>query len=366
LVNSRNISPSEAQAISLRAAVSKQPLNVVPSTKGGNANAMTGTQKAAALMIFLGANVCSDIFRLLTDNEVEKLATEIAIMQHIDHETVSSIIQEFCDMITSEENSIYGGIEYTSDILNKAFGEDISAEKIARIRNSTETSKPLEITPSSIESLRRITQKEHPQTIAVILSSIPKAVASEILSSMPLELQTDIVYRIANLSEVSPDIINQIEDMLKANLQYQKGPKVGGIDIAADLLGHLDSDQGKRIMSSISNTDSKIADKISELMFTYDDIVTITDNSMQRIIQELEEKDLLMALKASTESIKAKFLKNMSQRRRETTEEDLESIPPVKLKDALAAQRKILAVIKELSQSGTIEVIREKDNEAYI
>jgi flagellar motor switch protein FliG len=202
--------------------------------------------------------------------------------------------------------------------------------------------------------------------MAVILSSVPQAIAAEVLASMPLELQTDVVYRIANLSEVPPDIMRQIEDMLKANLQYQKGPKVGGIDVAADLLSHLDPDLEKSIMGSLSNTDSEMAERIADLMFTYDDIITITDISIQRLIQQLDENDLLMALKASTESIKAKFLNNMSQRRRETTEEDLKDMPPVKLKDALAAQRKILSVVKQLDQSGVIEIIREKDDEDYV
>ncbi|MBM3282710.1 MAG: flagellar motor switch protein FliG [Euryarchaeota archaeon] len=327
---------------------------------------MTGIQKAAALLIILGIEACSEIFKHLTEDEIERITTEIAVMQHINIEDALPVIQEFCDMIQSEKTYIHGGIEYASNLLIKAFGEDISAEKVARIRTRTEPNKSLEITPDSIESLRRIVLKEHPQTIAVILSSIPQDIASEILISIPQELQTEIIHRIANLSEISPDIIYQIENILKSKVQYKKGSEVGGINAAAELLSRVDTNMEKRIMGSLNDMDPDIASRISELMFTYDDIITITDSGIQRLIQELDEKVLLMALKASTETIKAKILNNMSQRRRDTTQEDLESMPPVKLKDALDAQRTILSVIKRLSQSGMIEIMRDKEDEAYI
>jgi len=329
-------------------------------------SSMTGTQKAAALLIILGVEICGEIFKHLDEDEVDRLATEIAIMQRVGPENILPVIQEFCEMMNSEESYIHGGMEYASNALGKAYGEDILAEKVARIRTLAEPGKPLEITPDSIESLRKAVLKEHPQTMAVILSSIPQDVAAEILISIPQDIQTEVIHRIANLSKVPPDIIHQIENIIKAKADYMKGPEVGGANTAAELLSRVDADMEKRIMGSLSDMDPEVAERISSLMFTYDDITTITDAGIQRLIQELDEKDLLMSLKASTETIRAKILKNMSQRRRETTQADLESMAPVKLKDALAAQRKVLSVVKQLMQSGTIEVMRDKDEEDYV
>jgi flagellar motor switch protein FliG len=327
---------------------------------------MGGLQKAATLLIALGADACASVFRILSEEETDQLAAEIAKMQYVDSDTASSIIREFCEMISAEEGAIQGGMTYANEALSKAFGSDDSAGKTDHTRTKAgPTALPVS-TPDSIESLRKMVMNEHPQTIALILSKVSQDAASEILASLSPDMQVEIIYRIANMTAVSPEIVAQIENSLRERTQHRERPGIGGANAAAEILSCMDADVEKQIMETISNTDPQLADRISELMFTYDDIVTITDTGIQRLIQELDEKDLLMALKASTEPIRAKLFKNMSQRRRETIQEDLESMPPVRLKDALAAQRRILTAVKELSKSGMIEMIREEEQEDYV
>jgi flagellar motor switch protein FliG len=303
---------------------------------------------------------------MLSDEETDQLAAEIARMQYVDSDTVSSVIQEFCEMISAEEGTVYGGTIYANEVLSIAFGDTDSADKADPARTHAEPAAPPVATPDSIESLRKMVINEHPQTIALILSKVSQDAAAEILASLSSDMQAEIIYRIANMTAVSPEIVAQIEKSLREKTQHRERPGIGGANAAAEILSCMDADVEKQVMETISNTDPQLADRISELMFTYDDIVMITDTGIQRLIQELDEKDLLMALKASTEPIRAKLFKNMSQRRRETIQEDLESMPPVKLKDAMSAQRRILTVVKELSKSGMIEMIREEEQEDYV
>jgi flagellar motor switch protein FliG len=343
--------------------ISGEPLKL---RKRISAEEMGGLQKAAALLIALGADACASVFRILSDEETDRLAAEIAKMRYVDSDTVSSVIQEFCQMVSAEEGAIHGGMTYANEALSMAFGDADPADKADSNRtHAGPTALPVS-TPDSIESLRKMVINEHPQTIALILSKVSQDAAAEILASLSPDMQAEIIYRIANMTAVSPEIVAQIENSLRERTQHRERPGIGGANAAADILSCMDADVEKQIMETISNTDPQIADRISELMFTYDDIVMITDTGIQRLIQELDEKDLLMALKASTEPIRAKLFKNMSQRRRETIQEDLESMPPIKLKDALAAQRRILAAVKELSKSGMIEMIREEEQEDYI
>jgi flagellar motor switch protein FliG len=168
------------------------------------------------------------------------------------------------------------------------------------------------------------------------------------------------------MTAVSPEVISQIEQALQAKSYGHERVNAGGVRDAAEILNRVDANVEKRIMDSISHMDPELAEGISDLMFTYEDVILITDTGIQMLLQEVDDGDLIMSLRASTDVIKNKFLKNMSERRREMTQEDLDTLPPVRLKDALAAQRRIVTVAKEMSQSGKIEVIREKNEDVFV
>lgn len=326
----------------------------------------TGRHKAAALLITLGSDACAEIFKVLKDEEVEQIAGAIAKMQNVDAETMSNVVEEFRTLAKTAVSGAQGGISYATEVLSKALGAEDSTGTIERISSGMTSLGLLTATPSSTELLLEMIRDEHPQTIALILVHIQEQRAAEILALLPPELQTEVIVRIANMTVVSPEVVEQIEGALRAKSQGHERVKAGGVRNAAEILNRAEVEVEKYVMESISDADPTLAEEISDYMFTYDDISMIRDAGVQKLLPELNENDLLMALRASTDLIKNKFFTNMSERRRESIKEDLETLPPVRLKDALAAQKRILTIAKEMSQTGKIEIVREAEAEVLV
>ena len=327
---------------------------------------MSGRHKAAALMITMGSEACAEIFKILKDEEVEQIAATIARMPRIDSETVSTVVGEFHQRSNKAANEATGGISYATEVLSLALGEADPTGAIERISSGRPSLGLLTASPSSTELLLEMIRDEHPQTVALILVHLQEQRAAELLALLPPELQTEVIFRIANMSAVSPEVIERIEEALRGQSQGNERIKAGGVRNAAEILNRAEVEVEKHVMESISDSDPELAEEISDYMFTYDDIALITDAGVQKLLQDVNENDLLMALRASTELIKTKLLSNMSERRRESIQEDLDNLPPVRLKDALAAQKRILTIAKEMSQSGKIEVIREAEEDVLV
>jgi flagellar motor switch protein FliG len=282
-------------------------------------------------------------------------------MDQVDNTMLAAIIDEFFQAISSGEGSVRGGMSYATELLSKALGAGDTENALRRLREQT-TMRPLDhlmVASGSIDVFLRMIQDEHPQTIALILTHIKEDRAAEMLSALSPEMRVEVIARIADMKAVSPEIISQIEDTLREKSEGQKRVTAGGVKVAAEILNRVDGDVEKQVMESIATSDPELADEISDLMFTYDNIVMITDQGIQTLVQETPENDLVMALKASTDAIKTKFFKNMSERRRQSIQEDLENMPPARLKDVLAAQKRIVALAKGMNQSGKIEIVRE-------
>jgi flagellar motor switch protein FliG len=328
----------------------------------------TGAQKAAGLLIALGADSCSKLLKMMENDEVERLAAEITKIQQLSPESTELIIAEFHEKLMTSAVSSSGGLAYATAVLSKALGTETAMGAMDRIRENASV-RPfdrLTLSSSSNDLLAEIIKDEHPQTIALILSHIKEQRSSRILSSLPLDIQADVIIRIANMKTVSPDIIAQIEDSLCDRSQGHERVSAGGIKSAAGILNRADIEIEKRIMESITKQNPELAGRISDLMFTYDDIISIADMGMQKLLQEIDENDLLMALKASTDDIKNKIFKNMSERRRQSIQDDLETMPPVRLKDVQTAQGRILDTAKEMIQSGVIEIVRDAVQEIFV
>lgn len=329
---------------------------------------LNGIQKVAGFLIALGADPCAKLLKMMESDEVEKIAAEITKIQRLSPEATESIINEFHEKLITSDVSSQGGLAYATAVLSKALGTETAMNAIDRIRESSNV-RPfdeLSLSSSSNDVLLEMIKDEHPQTIALVLSHIKEQRAAQILSAMPVELQAEVIIRIANMKTVSSEIISHIEDSLREKSHGHERVHTGGIKAAAGILNRADIDIEKQIMESIARQDAELAEKISDLMFTYDDIVLITDIGVQKLLQEVDENDLLMALKASTEEIKNKFFKNMSERRRQSIQEDLETMPPVRLRDVQSAQGRILDIAKEMIQSGTIEVVRDTVQEIFV
>ena len=329
---------------------------------------LTGIQKTASLLISLGADTCAEIFKMMENNEIEQLASEITKIQHLSPEATEHIIDEFYDKISTNSVSAQGGLAYATTVLSKALGTENAMNTIERIRENTSI-RPFEdllLSSSSNDTLIEMLKNEHPQTIALILSHLKEQRSAYVLAFLPHELQTDVIIRIANMKTVSPEILSQIEDSLREKSYGNERVRTGGVKSAASILNRADIEVEKQIIESITKRDPKLADKISDLMFTYDNIILINDMGVQKLLHEIDENDLLMALKASTDEIKNKIFINMSERRRQSIQNDLQIMPPVRLKDVRSAQGRILATAKEMIQSGMVEVVRDSVQEVFV
>jgi flagellar motor switch protein FliG len=325
-------------------------------------------QKAATLLIALGADTCAKIFKMMENIEVEQLASEITKIHRLSPEATEYIVDEFHDKISTNSVSSQGGLAYATAALSKALGTENAMNAMDRIRENTSV-RPFEdllLSSSSNDTLIEMLKNEHPQTIALILSHLKEQRSAHVLASLPHELQTDVIIRIANMKTVSPEILAQIEDSLREKSHGSERVHTGGVKSAASILNRADIDIEKQIMEAITKRDPDLADKISDLMFTYDDIILINDMGVQKLLQEIDENDLLMSLKASTEEIKNKIFKNMSERRRQSIQGDLQTMPPVRLRDVQSAQGRILAMAKEMIQSGMVEVVRDSVQEVFV
>ncbi|MDQ1317307.1 MAG: Flagellar motor switch protein FliG [Candidatus Poribacteria bacterium] len=329
---------------------------------------LTGIQKTAYLLISLGADTCAKIFKMMENTEVEQLASEITKIPNLNPEATEPIIDEFHGKLSTKSVSAQGGLAYATTVLSKALGTENAMSAMDRIRENTNVLpfEDLLLSSNSNDTLIEMLRNEHPQTIALILSHIKEQRSAYILAALPQEIQTDVIIRIANMKTVSPEILSQLEDSLRERSQGSERVHTGGVKFAANILNRADIDVEKKILESITKHDPNLADKISNLMFTYDNIVFITNVGIQKLLQEIDENDLLMALKASTEKIRSKIYKNMSERRRQSIQDDLQTMPPVRLKDVQAAQGRILETAKEMIQSGMVEVIRDSVQETYV
>jgi len=325
---------------------------------------LTGYQKSAILLIALGSDACVKVFKALEEEEVERLASEIAAMQYVSAADVSGVLSELQSMVSDGSGMHQGGVAYATEAMVKALGAEDSV--VDRIRAGKRPLGLLAEASGSNETFSSMIREEQPQTIALILVHLKEQRAADVLASLEPDLRSEVISRIANMTEVSPDVIAQVEDALQARSQGHGSIKAGGIKVAAEILNRAEADVEKQVMDSLAGTDPVLAEGISDLMFTYENIVMVSDTGIQRLLPEVDESDLLMALKASTDEIKAKFFRNMSERRRQIIQDDIQALPPVRLKDVLAAQKRILAVIKEMNQSGKIEIVRHAEEEVYV
>ncbi|HGJ65625.1 TPA: flagellar motor switch protein FliG [bacterium] len=329
---------------------------------------LSGMQKTAALLIALGTEASAKILKMMENEEVEKLAGEIAKMNRLPPEVAEAIVEEFHEKISANSVSSQGGLAYATAVLSKALGAENAMNAIDRIRENT-SNRPFDtfmMSSGTNDALIEMLRDEHPQTIALVLSHVKEQRSAQILASLSPELQADVIIRIANMKTVSPEVLSQVENSLKEKTYGHERIHTGGIKTAAGILNRADIDIEKQIMEFITKQDPELAEKISDLMFTYDDIILINDLGIQKLLQEIDENDLLMALKASTEEIKAKLFKNMSERRRQSIQDDLMTMPPVRLRDVQSAQGRILATAKEMIQAGLIEIVRDAVQEVFV
>ena len=325
------------------------------------AEQFSGVQKAAILLIALGPEKSATIFKHLKEDEIEELTLEIANTRSVDPQTKEAVLNEFYQVCLAQQYIAEGGIGYAKELLEKALGDDRAQDVISKLTASLQV-RPFEFVRKTDPSqLLNFIQDEHPQTIAMILSYLSPTQASLVLGALPLEKQSDVARRIATMDRTSPDVIKEVERVLErklASLVNQDYTIVGGVDAIVSILNSVDRGPEKHIMETLEIVEPELADEIRKKMFVFEDILLLNDRAIQRVLRDVENSDLAVALKSTNEEVQNVIFKNLSTRLAAMIKEDIEFMGPVRMKDVEEAQQKIVGVIRKLEDAGEIVISR--------
>ncbi len=325
------------------------------------ASDIPGRRKAAILLVILGPEKAAQVLKHLDDADVEMLTIEIANLGQVSEEEKKVVLQEFSNILKARQMLVTGGIEYAKKVLERAFGPEKAMKIIERLVSNLQV-KPFEfVRKTDPLQLVNFLQNEHPQVIALVLSYLEPAMASQVLGALPEDLQVEVVKRIALLERTSPEIVREIEKSLERKLSgvvSQQFSKVGGVDTAAEIMNNIDRQTEKTIMERLSQETPELAEEIRRRMFVFEDILKLDDRSIQLVLREVDTRDLAVALKGASEEVKEKIFKNMSKRAAQLLRDELEFMGPVRVKDVEEAQQKIINVIRRLEEAGEIVIAR--------
>ena len=334
-----------------------------------NTQDYTGIQKAAILLIALGPERSADIFKHLKEDEIEELTLEIANTRSVSPQVKEDVLNEFYQICLAQQYIAEGGIGYAKELLDKALGEDRAKEVITKLTASLQV-RPFEFVRKTDPSqLLNFIQDEHPQTIAMILSYLTSAQAALVIGALPPEKQADVAKRIAMMDRTSPDVIKEVERVLEkklSSLVNQDYTIVGGVDAIVNILNTVDRTTEKHIMESLEIEEPELADEIRKKMFVFEDILLLDDRAIQRVLRDVDNADLGVALKAANEEVQNVIFKNLSKRLAAMIKEDMEFMGPVRMKDVEEAQQKVVSVIRKLEDSGEIVISRGGGDEIAV
>lgn len=339
------------------------------TTSPGGEREMDGVEKAATLLITLGPEKSAKIFKHLKEEEIEQLTLEIANTSSVSPQTKEKVLSEFYEICLAQQYIAEGGIGYAKELLEKALGEEKAKDVIGKLTASLQV-RPFEfIRKTDPSQLLNFIQDEHPQTIALILSYLPASQASMVVSSLPPEKQADVARRIAQMDRTSPDVIKQVEKVLErklSSLVNQDYTIVGGVDAIVSILNSVDRGTEKHIMETLEVEEPELADEIRKKMFVFEDILLLDDRAIQRVLRDVDNNDLAVALKGANEEVQNVIFKNLSKRLAAMIREDMEFMGPVRMKDVEEAQQKIVGIIRKLEDSAEIVISRGGGDEIIV
>lgn len=328
-----------------------------------------GLQKAAILMIALGPEKSAAIFKHLKEEEIEELTLEIANTRSITPQVKEEVISEFYQVCLAQQYIAEGGINYARELLEKSFGAEKAMDVIGKLTASLQV-KPFEfVRKTDAAQLLNFIQDEHPQTIALILSYLSSAQAALIISALPPDRQSDVAKRIAVMDRTSPDVIKEVEKVLESKLSSlvnQDYTIIGGVDAVVEILNTVDRGTEKHIMETLEIEEPELADEIRKKMFVFEDILLLDDRAIQRVLRDVDNGDLAIALKGSNEEVQNAIFNNLSKRLAVMIKEDMEFMGPVRMKDVEEAQQKIVNIIRKLEDSAEIVISRGGGDEIIV
>jgi len=336
------------------------------------AQKLTGKQKAAIFLLAIGTEAASQIFKNLKEEEVKELTHEIAKLKNVPSKVIQSVVEEFYQMMMARDYVLNGGIDYAQNLLVQALGPEKTERIVRKLLNPSSEEEEISgferLQEADNDQIISFLQKEHPQIVAVILSKLSPEKAAAILSELPHDMQVDVVYRMARAKRISPELLTEVEKALESQFEAdfsQDVGELGGSKKVADILNQASKITERVILDGLVTVDPELVNEIKNLMFTFDDLIKLDDRSIQKVLKEIDMKELSVALKGASDEVKEKIFSNMSERAGRMLQEEMEYLGPVRLKEVEEAQRRILNVVLNLEDSGEI-VIPRKGEEGMI
>jgi len=334
------------------------------------AEPISGLRKAAILLVSLGEQVSAEILRHFDEEEVQAIGREVARIGSIPAEQAESVLEEFYQMTLAHDYMLKGGLDYARKLLINAFGPEQAKKILDRVIKAlgSEMASFDALQKADPQQLAKFIHSEHPQTIALVLSHLNPSQAAAVLMSLPSEMRADVALRMANLEQISPEVIARIAGIIGQKLKVlgeTSREAYGGVHAVAEMFNRLDSATSREILEKIEQQDSNLADTIRHLMFVFEDMLLIDASSIKEVLARVDRKLLTLALKGTSDELKRHFMENMSKRGAEMLMEDMEALGPVKVKEVEAAQQQIIAIVRQLEAEGIIS-LRGTVGEQYV
>ena len=324
-------------------------------------NKINSRQKAAQIIISLGADIASSIYKHLQEDDIEKITYEITRQESVEPEVTDQAIDEFYGLCVAQKVYVEGGITYAKNVLEKAFGAQQGMALLERVTKTLRTKAFDFIRKSDYKNLKNMIINEHPQTIAMILSYARADQASSIISELPKDIRVDVVERIARMDRTAPEIIRQVESILERKFESVVSVdllEVGGINYIAEIMNNIDRGTEKFIFDELSRNDPKLSEEIRKRMFIFEDITILDPSAIQRFLREVDTKEMAIALKGANKDVAAIIYDNMSQRMKETIQSEIDYLHNIRVRDVEDAQQKIVAIIRRLEEEGEIVIMK--------
>jgi flagellar motor switch protein FliG len=325
------------------------------------ASKLNGIQKAAVLMVILGEETSAILLRELDEDEVQQIGREIASVASITSDLAEEVLSEFYQMLVAQEYVLKGGMDYARKILVNAFGADHARRLLDRVSKAmgSDAASFDALQKADPQQLANFIHNEHPQTIALILSHLGATQAANLLYSLPAELRADVAVRMANLDQISPEIISKIAIVIGQKLKAlgeTSREAYGGVRAVAEMFNRLDQNSSKDILESIEGGDPQLGETIRRLMFVFEDLLRVDTGGIRELLARVDRKVLTVALKGTSEPLRVHFMGVMSQRGAEMMREDMEALGPVKLKEVEMSQQQVIAAVRLLESEGVISL----------
>jgi len=329
---------------------------------------LRGTRKAAVLLVSLGPDHAAEVLQHMADDEVEQLSLEMAHIKQVAPEMTQAVLEELADRVMAPEQAAIGGEGFTREVLQARFGPQ-KADRLLEEITGDGSWRPFEFLRSTPgEQVAAFLQEEAPQTIAIVLANLPSGVAARVLAELPKAVQGEVALRIATMSETNPVVVRDLETALKEKLSAildQELTAAGGVQRVAEILNQAGRSTERYVLQSMAESDPAMAEEVRQRIFTFDDIVLLSDRDIQILLRDVDQKDLAVALRGVSSEIQDKLLNNLSARGAEMLREDMEVMPPQRKQVVDEAQSKIVRAARVLDDAGTI-TIREAEEEETI